>query len=37
MTCDHGQRVWYIRGATALTHNRVGQNCGPCMVRNIRR
>jgi len=37
MRCDHGQRVWYIRGANALTQNRVGQNCIPCMIRNIRR
>ena len=34
MYCDHGQRVWYIRGWNTLPSNRVGQNCVLCMIRH---
>ena len=35
--CDHGKRVWYIRGWNTLPSNRVGQNCVLCMIRQLRR
>ena len=37
MKCDHGNRVWYIRGANALTYNRVGWNCIQCILRSLKR
>jgi len=37
MSCDHGNQVWYIRGANTLTSNRVGWNCIPCALRDLRR
>ena len=36
MNCDHGKRVWYIRGWNNLTHNRVGWSCIPCMIRQLK-
>ena len=36
MNCDHGKRVWYVRGWNNLPSNRVGQNCIPCMLRDMR-
>ena len=37
MNCDHGKQVWYIKGWNTLPSNRVGQNCIPCILRNLRR
>ena len=37
MTCDHGKRVWYIRGWNTLSSNRVGWNCAPCILRHLGR
>ena len=36
MECLHGQRVWYIRGATPWEDNRIGLNCIPCWQRELR-
>ena len=36
MHCDHGKQVWYIKGGNTRPSNRVGQNCIPCILRNLR-
>jgi hypothetical protein len=36
MECRHGQRVWYVRGATPWVTNRIGLNCIPCWQRELR-
>jgi len=36
MECKHGNRVWYIRGATPAIENRIGLDCIPCWQRELR-